>query len=71
MFRTRAGRRAAAFIALVVVVAAGLVLYGFGGKPGASTGGTATIVIVSGDLFRVVRSESLDDVLSIAKTLKL
>ena len=31
----------------------------------------ATIVIVSGDLFRVVRSESLDDVLSIAKTLKL
>jgi hypothetical protein len=31
---------------------------------------SATIVIVSGDLFRVVRSESLDDILSIAKTLK-
>ena len=47
MFRTRAGRRAAAFIALAIVVAAGLVLYGFGGKQGASTSGNATIVIVA------------------------
>lgn len=46
MFRTRAGRRAVAFIALAVIVAAGLVLYGFGGKHGGGRG-NATIVIVA------------------------
>src|ERR1700760_4392306 len=46
MFRTRAGRRAAAFIAIAIVAIAGLVLYGFGGKPGGG-GGNATIVIVA------------------------
>jgi ABC-type transport system substrate-binding protein len=46
MFRTRAGRRAATVIALAIVTAVGLVLYGFGGKQGAA-GGNATIVIVS------------------------
>jgi peptide/nickel transport system substrate-binding protein len=47
MFRTRAGRRAATFIALAIIVAAGLVLYGFGGEKGAGTGGNATVVIVA------------------------
>src|ERR1700685_2659622 len=47
MFRTRAGRRAAAFIALAIAVAAGLVFYGFGGNRGAGTGSNATIVIVA------------------------
>lgn len=46
MFRTRAGRRTATVIAIVILVAAGLVLYGFGGKSGGS-GGNATIVIVA------------------------
>ena len=46
MFRTRAGRRATTFIALAIVIAAGL-LYGFGGNKGAGTGSNATIVIVS------------------------
>jgi ABC-type transport system substrate-binding protein len=46
MFRTRSGRRAAVFIALAVIVAAGLVVYGFGGKQGGGVG-SATIVIVA------------------------
>jgi hypothetical protein len=41
-----------------------LLVAGDGKKP------SAMIVIVSADLFRVVRSESLDDIFSIAKTLK-
>ena len=46
MVRTRAGRRSAAFIAIAIVAIAGLVLYGFGGKPGGG-GGNSTIVIVA------------------------
>ena len=46
MFRTRAGRRAAVFIALAIAVVAGLVVYRFGGKPGGASG-NATLVIVA------------------------
>src|SRR5882757_1553011 len=46
MFRTRSGRRAAALVALTIVVAIGAVLYGFGGKTGGGDG-NATIVIVA------------------------